>query len=113
MSPRFSGPGLAMWWLFLDGGLGSASRLAVCCAVLYADVVVVSQPSAATVSPRAAMIHQQGWVGCTKAVVIRMLRPVPTVAPSMATPRVMPTWRLVVATAEATPAWEGGIPATA
>jgi hypothetical protein len=39
--------------------------------------------------------------------------PAPATAPSTATPSVNPTWRLVVATAEATPAWEGGIPDTA
>ena len=41
------------------------------------------------------------------------LTPPPATAPTTATPRVWPTWRLVEATAAATPACEGGMPETA
>ena len=37
----------------------------------------------------------------------------PATAPTTATPSVIPTCRLVEATAAATPAWAGGIPETA
>jgi hypothetical protein len=40
-------------------------------------------------------------------------KPPAATAPNTATPSVMPTWRLVVATAAATPACAGGIPDTA
>ncbi len=39
--------------------------------------------------------------------------PAASTAPTTATPRVWPSWRLVEATAAATPAWARGMPETA
>jgi hypothetical protein len=75
--------------------------------------VVVRWPSAATASPRAATIHQPGRVACANPRPISLPRPPTATAPNTATPSVSPAWRLVVATAAATPACAGGIPDTA
>ena len=51
--------------------------------------------------------------GGGEALPIEPLSVPPAIAPITATPSVMPTCRLVEATAAATPACEGGIPETA
>jgi selenocysteine lyase/cysteine desulfurase len=91
----------------------AASRSAVRRAESRAQPVVVTKPRAATVSPRAATIHQPGRVASANPRSIASPRPLPAMAPNTATPSVMPAWRLVVATAAATPACAGGIPDTA
>jgi hypothetical protein len=59
------------------------------------------------------MIHQPEWEALAKPR--PMLVPIepPATAPMTATPSVIPTCRLVEATAEATPAWACGMPVTA
>ena len=60
------------------------------------------------------MIHQLEWVAAAKPLAEgaggghRRRR-----RPTTATPSVTPTWRLVEATAAATPAWAAGMPDTA
>jgi len=64
-----------------------------------------------TNAPQAVMIHQMGCVARTKSVPWAWLAT--TTVPEIATPKAEPTWRLVEATAAATPDCESGMPATA
>ena len=59
------------------------------------------------------MIHQLTWVAAANPGPDRPRAAAGEGAPRTATPSVWPTWRLVEATAAATPACDGGIPETA
>ena len=59
------------------------------------------------------MIHQPGCVRGAKPRPSAPATPPPAIAPITATPSVIPTCRLVDATAAATPACDGGMPDTA
>src|SRR5947209_12318007 len=87
-------------WLTTGMGAGSANSAAVRCADFAAQLVVVTSPSRVTARPSATTIHQPGCVPVAKSAAA----PLAATAPRMATPRVVPTWRLVDATAAATPA---------
>ena len=56
------------------------------------------------------MIHQAGWLAAAKPDPSEPDRPELSTEPTTATPSAAPIWRLVDATAAATPAWLRGIP---
>ena len=59
------------------------------------------------------MIHQPVWLACGEPGPDAGTGADATAAPTTATPSVAPIWRLVDATAAATPAWLRGMPDTA
>jgi hypothetical protein len=61
--------------------------------------------------PQPATSHHPGWLAVAKRM--RSVLATTAIAPTIATPSDWPTWRLVEATAEATPACAGGMPDTA
>ena len=80
-------------------------------AVSSAQPVVVIRPSATIKSPQPVTSHQPGWVPVARRA--GSVVATTAIAPTSATPSDWPTWRLVEATAEATPACAGGMPETA
>ena len=58
------------------------------------------------------MTHSAGRLAAVKSVAIELEMCELRMDPTIATPRLVPIWRLVVATAAATPAWLRGIPDT-
>src|SRR5664280_1459139 len=91
----------------------SSNRCAVRAAVPTAQGPDVRAPMPSTVSPQPAMIHHAGWLAAVKPMVSGPVRPELSTEPTTATPSAAPTWRLVEATAAATPAWLRGIPDSA
>lgn len=98
-----------------------AVNLAVRTAVALAHGPVVRTPSAATATPQPATIHHTVspfrrippiWLAISLPPPAGTV-PAANTEPITATPRVAPTWRLVEATAAATPAWLSGMPDTA
>jgi hypothetical protein len=65
---------------------------------------VVTSPSARITTASPAISHQPAWVEAAKLLPITPDTTPPQIAPITATPSVIPTWRLVDATADATPA---------
>ena len=59
------------------------------------------------------MSHQAEWLAVARWSSSGPSTLAVAIAPTTATPSVRPTWRLVVATAAATPAWLAGMPDTA
>jgi hypothetical protein len=77
----------------------------------HRPVVVIS--SSTTVAPHPAMIHQPARLASEKPVRKDACRAESTADPITATPREVPTWRLVEAIAAATPECDRGMPDTA
>ena len=73
-------------------------------AVSLAHSVVLRRLRIRIATPNPTMIHQPGWVALANPLPITPDSPLPATAPTTATPSVAPTWRLVEATAAATPA---------
>ena len=74
---------------------------------------VVARPVTITSAPKPAMISHPRWLAWTKPVRSGPCSADVTADPAKATPSDPPTWRLVEATAAATPAWASGMPETA
>src|SRR5260370_16766333 len=87
------------------GSLGSSdiSRAAVRAAVARAQRPVVTRPVTRTTTPQPAMMSQPAWLAGTKPVPSGPCRAEAIADPVSATPSDPPTWRLVEATAAATP----------
>ena len=77
--------------------------------VRRAQPLVVMAPTIPTVSPRPATRNSAGRLANTQSSAIDLEMCELRIDPTIATPRLVPIWRLVVATAAATPAWLRGI----
>src|SRR5206468_4365397 len=88
-------------------------RSAARAAVARAHRPVVSSPMSRTAVPHPVMIHQPAWLAWVNPTRSGPCSAEVTTDPTTATPRVTPIWRLVEATAAATPACARGMPATA
>ena len=85
----------------------------MCAAVARAQGPLVARPVNSTRTPQPAMISHAPWLAGTNPVRSGPCRAEATTDPVSATPSDPPTWRLVEATAAATPAWARGMPETA
>jgi len=81
--------------------------------VRRAIAVVVAAPTTNTVAPKPTITHSAGRLAAMKSAANMPERCELRMDPTIATPRLVPMLRLVVATAAATPAWLRGIPDTA
>src|SRR5436190_17088612 len=80
------------------------SAAAVRRADALARIVVAKKPTTRTTPPQAVSIHQPGWLAAESPDCAASPTLDATIAPTTATPSVCPTWRDVVAIADATPA---------
>jgi hypothetical protein len=81
--------------------------------VSNAQRLEVSTPNASTAAAQPAITHQAARLAETNPAGSEPASPELSTEPATAMPSVAPTWRLVDATAAATPAWLRGRPATA
>src|SRR5580692_1793291 len=93
--------------LFVNKKSSCATRLVLA----WAHGVFDTQPRSRTTAPQPVTIHHMGCVVCVKSDPLAW--PAATTVPATAIPRAAPTCRLVDAIAEATPACDKGMPATA
>src|ERR1700736_5132843 len=90
-----------------------ATSVAVRAALAFPLRLVVISARTVTTTPAAATIHHPGRVAAANPAVIEPCRFAASTEPMTATPSDEPTWRLVEAIPDATPACDLGIPDTA
>ncbi len=103
------------WRLALGtaSGVSRSRRNATLSALARARDPVDTSPSTVIARPYPTISQKTTWVEAAKSARCADSIPAPATDPASATPREMPTCRLVEATAAASPAWERGIPETA
>src|SRR6187551_2462454 len=104
---------------FHDGGVAGESMFSNCGlsskeatrdALARARTPVDAIPSTTIARPRPTLTQKKRWVAAAKSWPRDDSSPVPASEPASATPSEAPTCRLVVATADASPACDRGMP---